>query len=332
MDLHLAETLTRLAPPARETLGNQFRVCSIPAAPEHYVGLDSSGYPCILLRGSTGPMRSPIRLAALEARFAVPCQIIATDGKERQETLTVVICTSADPHTQSYFLHICETIIRIVGVNPSLAQIVDAVQRLVDLFRRLSQPASRSVIGLFGELYVISRSNDPRVAVRAWRSADDDRFDFAIDDVRLEVKASGQRIRAHNFSAEQCLPPSGTIGVLISLFIETTGGGLSLTELVQTVARRLAGDEALILKVQETVAETLGETLLAALSIRFDERLAQTSLQIYDVMAIPAIRAGVPAEVTQVHFRSDLSRTPTISLDELVTRSACIAAFLPSTT
>ncbi len=128
------------------------------------------------------------------------------------------------------------------------------------------------------------------------------------------------------------MPPPGTIGVLISLFIETTGGGLSLTELVQTVARRLAGDEALILKVQETVAETLGETLLAALSIRFDERLAQTSLQIYDVTAIPAIRAGVPAEVTQVHFRSDLSRTPTISLDELVRRSGWVSAFLPSTT
>jgi hypothetical protein len=66
--------------------------------------------------------------------------------------------------------------------------------------------------------------------------------------------------------------------------------------------------------------------------MRFDERLAQTSLQLYDIMAIPAIRAGVPTEVTQLHFRSDLSRTPTISLDELVRRSARISAFLPSTT
>lgn len=329
MELHLADLIAELAPPEEDARDGRFRVRPITLTPAHYVGRNAHGFPCILLKGSAGPLRAPIRLAAIEARFAVPCQIIPAEGQERHETLTVVVCTSPDPQSQSYFLHVCETIIRIVGPSPSLTQIVDAVQRLVDLFRRLARPASKSVIGLAGELYLISWSDNPATTVRSWRSADDERFDFAIEDVRLEVKASGNRVRAHSFSAEQCQPPPGTVGILASLFIEASGGGTSLMELIRTIEQKLAAQEELILKVQETVAETLGETLPGALTMRFDGNLARASLQFYDLGVIPAIRSGVPPEVTQLRFRSDLSRTPTIIAADLATRSAYLSALLP---
>ena len=331
MDLNLPDLLLGLNPPERGAEETRFRVRSIPSAQAHFVGLDPAGFPCILLRSGNTDMRAPIQLAAIEARFAVPCHIWEADGQERQETLTVIVCTSPDRQVQSYFLHVCETIIRIVGPTPSFHEIVDTVQRLVDLFRELSRPASRSVIGLLGELCFVNWSNNTITSVRAWRSGEDDRFDFAIEDVRLEVKASRERLRAHNFSAEQCLPPAGTIGVLASLFIESSGGGVSLMEVIREIQRKLANDERLVLKVQQTVAESLGESLPIALSMRFDERIARSSLRLYDLSTIPAVRTGIPPEVTQVHFQSDLRATPNFSREDLIARSARLLDLLPAT-
>ena len=207
---------------------------------------------------------------------------------------------------------------------------IDAVRRLVDLFQRLERPSSRSVTGLFGELYAIHASTSPATAVDAWHSAIDDRFDFSIGDVRLEVKASSTRQRAHSFSLEQCTPPPATLGILLSLFVETSGGGLSLLELVERIERHLDGNLDLILKLQETVAEGLGATAATALSMRFDEDLARSSLQVYELIAIPAVRDGVPSEVSQVRFRSDISRTPIADVAALIAQHQQARALLPN--
>lgn len=252
-------------------------------------------------------------------------------GQAREEVLTVVTCTASEPQVQEYFLHVCETVVRIVGPIPTQSRIVEVVQRLIDLFQRITRPSSRSVVGLIGELYVIARSRDPAQAVRAWRSADNDHFDFALEDLRLEVKASSERVRAHYLSAEQCQPPPGTVGVLASLFIEITGGGMSVQELLRAIEARLAANSDLVLKLQEIVAETLGQALPVALHIRFDERLAQASLQLYDLATVPGIRENIPVEVTQVRFRADLSRTPTITPSVLADRDQRTVGVLPQT-
>jgi hypothetical protein len=283
-----------------------------------------------LLNAEDSSIKAPIRLAAVEVNFAIPCHIAVTGGGERTETLTVIVCTVSDRIIQDYFAHVCETIVRIVGASPSLQEVIEAVRRLVDLFQKLSSPARRSVIGLFGELYAIYSATSPATAVDAWRSTIDDRFDFSIDNVRLEVKASSTRHRTHNFSLEQCTPPPGTVGVLISLFVEASGGGLSVFELVERIERQLDGDVDLILKLQETVAEGLGASAPTALSMRFDEDLASSSLQVYDLEAIPVIGGDVPSEVSQVRFRSDISRTPVTDITALVAQHQQARALLPS--
>jgi Putative PD-(D/E)XK family member, (DUF4420) len=308
----------------------RYYVRPIPEAIDHYFGRTREGFLCLLLASHDSAPRAPLRLAAIEVSFAVPCQITIPGEPERTETLTAVSCTSADAEIQRYFSHVCETILRIVGMHPSLREIIDAVRRLVDLFQKLSRPSKRSVTGLFGELFVISSSSSPAAAVQAWRSTLDDRFDFSTGDLRLEVKASSTRQRSHNFSLEQCVPPAGATGILISLFVESSGGGLSLLELVRRIERQLDADPDLMMKLQETVAEALGATAAAALPMRFDERLARTSLQIYELLSIPAIRTGVPAELSQVRFRSDISRTPPASAAALITRCASACSVLPA--
>jgi hypothetical protein len=157
----------------------------------------------------------------------------------------------------------------------------------------------------------------------------EDRFDISTGDLRIDVKASGDRLRFHHLSAEQCQPPEGTVGLLASVFIEGSGGGQSLRELVTAIEAALAGDDNQILKVQETIAETLGDSLPSAMGARFDDRLALSSIRFFDLAQVPAIRNGVPPEVSGVHFRSDLSRTGALSYRDVLAMSEVASKFIP---
>ncbi|MXO61391.1 PD-(D/E)XK motif protein [Qipengyuania oceanensis] len=328
-DTSLTALLDAIEPSTRDAGEGTFRVIAIPGCDRHYVGWNTQGHPCLLLGSEPGAFYAPVRLALLEAHFGNLHRIHPVNGAQREELLSVITCTSQDMQAQTYFLHVCETILRIVGAQPTLNAVVQSVQRLIEIFRSLSRPPKRSLNGLAGELFLIAASRNPAASVAAWRSSDVDRFDFSSGNVRLDVKASAERLRIHHLSAEQCQPPSGTVGLLASVFIEASGGGQSLRELVEQIETLLVGDANLILKVQQTVAETLGDGLASALAARFDDRLAITSLRFFDLATVPAIRDGIPAEVSGVHFRSDLSQTNQMEEREIGKVAELALNFLP---
>lgn len=329
-DLDLGSLLAAISSAVPGNESESFAVRSIPNFPRHYVGRASGGEPSLLLGSAAGPFHPPVRLALLECRFGNLHRIRPDDGEERKELLSVITCTSQDVQAQAYFMHVCETIVRIVGNAPTLADIVSAVQKLIDLFRHIARPATRSLNGLLGELVLIAASRNMPATVRAWRSSDFDRFDFSIGEVRLDVKATADRIRAHYLSSEQCQPPPGTTGLLASVFVESSGGGQSLRELLQEIEGGLAGHDDLILRAQQVVADTLGETLPSAMQARFDDRLARSSLQFYDLARIPAIRDNLVPEVSQIHFRSDLTAHPCLGETDVAVQALEGLSFLPS--
>ena len=298
--------------------------------PSYFIGKDNESHACVLIAVVDRDRRphAPIRLESLEVQFEVQCLIKA--GSEISErTFTVVRCRSAEPEIIHYFLFVCEIILRLLGAQPKRAAIADAINRLAMIFQRLQRPPSRPVTGLFGELFLIRQCHNPALALAAWRTQDVSRFDFSAGDLRLDVKATNGRIRAHSFSYEQCNPPPGTIAVAASLFVERMAGGVSLRELVQEVERLGGTSTELVMKLHDVVASTLGSALPEALSIRFDRRLAASSLQFYDLKAIPAIRGDLPAGVGDVCFRSDLSGEATIPIASLIAGEPGIADFLP---
>lgn len=328
-DINLSELLADVEPPVPGADTGAFKVVHIPDFPRHYLGLNSTNQPCLLLGSLPGAFQAPIRLALLEARFGNLHLIHPIEGEAREERLSVITCTSPDLQARAYFLHVCETILRIVGVEPSLDTIVQSVQRLIDIFRHLARPPSRSLNGLVGELFLIAASRNVAACVRAWRSTDNDRFDFSTGNVRIDVKSSTERRRIHHLSTEQCEPPEGSVGLLASVFVESSGGGKSLRELIENIESSLVGCEDLILKLQETISGTLGEGLHAAMSARFDDRLAFSSLQFYDLATVPAIRGDLPPEVSGVHFRSDLTHSAILSEVQIEAMSEAALQFLP---
>jgi hypothetical protein len=204
-----------------------------------------------------------------------------------------------------------------------------AISRLAIIFQQLTNPPTRSLNGLFGELFIINESQSPAAALRGWRLESTSRFDFTVGDFRLDAKTSSGRLRLHDFSYEQCNPPPGTVAFVASLFVERISGGVTLRALIDEVASKVALFPDLVLKLHETVAATLGDSLSQALSVDFDFRLARASLTFYDLRAIPAIRGALPLGVGAVHFRSDLSALTPIARRELTSRYPDAAELLP---
>jgi hypothetical protein len=226
-------------------------------------------------------------------------------------------------------MSVCETLLRVLGAPPSKAAIAGAINRLALIFQRLQARPSRSVNGLMGELFLIRQSRDPVHVLAAWRTRDISRFDFTAGDLRLDVKTTTGRVRAHNFSYDQCNPPPGTTAIVASLFVEHTAGGVSLRELILDVERLARSDNDLVWKLHDVVSGTLGNALQESLNVRFDQRLAAASLRFYDLKTVPAIRNELPYCVAEVHFQSDLSTTAPIQIDEFLAHEPAISMFLP---
>lgn len=310
---------------------NQFAAAVIPGFENHFVGRNNSGEPCVLIKTSDSGFLAPLKLAALEVQYCIPCEVVLQAGSRERRQFSVVTCTSPDLELRSYFLHLMDTVIRIIGPEPSLHALSEAIGKLVEILQQLGRPARRSVIGLFAELTIIALSRTPAACVMAWRSGVDDRFDFALEDARLEVKATSDRVRAHHFSLEQCTPSRGTHALVASMFVESNGAGQSLGDLLNDAGRRLGGDMQALLKLRTIAANSLGSALPAALQMRFDDALARSTLAFFRAEDIPAIRGDVPRGVSGVKFRSDLTGVPALQTQHAGASCAALSRILPVT-
>jgi hypothetical protein len=299
--LSLVETVSPVS-------GGAFAARQIPGYPLHFTGRDCDGFPVLLL-GSRDVARSvtpPIRLMALQVQFAVPCEIALPNGRREKLQLSVVCCRSADPELQHYFLKVAESIVRLVGSSPATTQVTGALRRIVQLFQKLEHPPSRELLGLYGELLIIMWSHCAADAVSAWRNDSTARFDFSRDEIRIDVKTCGRRVRSHMFSLDQCRPPPGTVGIFASLLIEP-GAGLALLDIVRAIEARIVEDADLTMKLHDLVADSLGGSLAEGLKARYDHRAARNSLQWYWASDIPSPQECMHPSVSEVRFRSELT-------------------------
>ena len=300
----------------------------------YFVGKDRESLACFLIstNDQSGRPHPPIRLASLDAQFELRCHLKKANEPEREGTFTVIRCRDSDSETIRYFLSVCDTLLRMLGDQPTRALVATAVNRMAAIFQKVRRPPARPLNGLFGELYLLLRSGVTVTALAAWRASENARFDFSNGDIRLDVKAAGGRNRVHTFSYEQCNPPSGTVAVVASLHAEQAAGGSSLYSIINQIEARVSADVDLVLKLHETVAATLGASLNDSLSRRFDMRLAESSLRFFSLEDVPAIRGPLPAGVSDVHFRSDLSALRPVSIERLIDREPTFWDLLPSGT
>lgn len=317
------------APSANVGLG-RFCAHSIPGYSACAVGKDTSGNPVLLVQADNAlpGIGAPLVLEHLCVIHLVNCRVQAEDQGEQQRTLSVIRCTDSDRAIHEYFLRCLHPIIASLPQRPSRDQVSQAVERLVDLFRRMADTPRKTVTGLWAELFLIAGSNDPASLLGAWHSIPEEKFDFAIGVDRLDVKAASGGLRIHHFALEQLRPVARVRVLIASLLAERTQGGTSLNDLVDSIREKVTQPDLLI-RLDSVVAQTLGQDWRAMQEIRFNLQQAIQSLRFVDATAIPSVASPPPQEVSAVHFRVDLTQHPMPYPEALVQASSLFAAAVP---
>ncbi len=299
-------------PKPAENFSLGFAGVAIPST-QHHLGKDAQGRPAILLTIAPSPTRpASIVLQNLRVEHGLHCRISTSEAILDSE-FSLLHCQSENEILQSCFLEFAEAILKTLSTEPNAAELSEAVERMAALFLAIERPPTRSVQGLWGELFLIVNATELFLAAQSWHTEACERYDFALALCRLEVKTSSDRTRNHYFSFEQVYPAAGITVVIGSLFVERSTAGTSLGDLWDKVRSAVASDPQLRLKVDQICLRSLGSSWSYARLLSFDEQLAKQSLAFYDAQDIPRVSNNAPAGVTEIRFRSDVSLGRTIS-------------------
>ena len=305
--------LFKLVEPIATTGGeDRFSANLIPGYEPHRLGKDAQSRPLLLisiLDIQSQRQSDPIILEHITVMYDLNCRVSRSDGTLEIGRFTVVHCTSEDPTLQDYFLKVASTILINLKNQPTQSDVTDAMNQLIELFRAMAKPPQKSLQGLWAELFLISESHQPDVLIQAWHVVPEDRYDFAMDNQRIEVKSFSGNLRLHYFSLEQLHPPEGVKALVASMSVERSQAGVSIADLREKIQVRLDSNLDSLLHIDSIMALTLGDAWQQASDVRFDERLAEESLVFYETSKIPSVNPNLPTGVSGVRFRSDLTES-----------------------
>jgi hypothetical protein len=240
--------------------------------------------------------------------------IVRDSDGEHEEAAAVVSTKSLDPWLVNSFLELLAMLLE-AGTEGNPESVRKLIDNLVSLFRTLTQPAQKSVQGLWGELLLISQSSDVPSAVRAWHATPGDRYDFSIGHERVEVKTTtGPRV--HTFSHTQLVPVEGVRITVASLILTPNSDGVSCSDLSNAILLDL-DDVGLKQKFVNQVVRTLGSDWQNQSGARFRVDQAVEDLRFFDANSVPRITNPIPANVFAVKYQSDLQVAVSLSLGDL---------------
>lgn len=273
-----------------------------------------------------GSVLKNFRLKYLRLEQNVSCKI-TENGKSSFQTFTVITFTSDDRNLQEYFLRISETLIKSLGNKPTQQQVLDSLNKFVEVFRSLTDAPTNTVHGLWTELFLIDNSKNPIVLLNYWHHIPEEKFDFNSEEEKIEVKSNSNFERLHTFSSEQLNPPAGTQVFIASIFIRQNSNGQSIQQLVESITTKIHNDTDLTEKLNSIVFRTLGNSLEQSIKIKFDYSIAKDSLQFYKQEDISKIeKIHIPNDVSEVRYRSDLTHIQPVKIEKLVSKQSLFSA------
>lgn len=290
------------------TEGSQLPAVQMPGRPGDYIARGPDGAAVVLLRGSHGPVVKPqLRLRHIEVDYGSRCRVAEAGVDPVEGDFIAIRCVEAKQPVLELFVRTVEALVATLPKEPSATQTETLIEGLVELFRKLTQPPRRSIKGIWAELFVMERSTVLEEMVAAWHSDADEKFDFASERGYLEVKATEQAVRVHEFSLGQ-LRPNGDMPVIIaSLRLRREAGGTSVLSLTRRIDKRLTGNSQLRARLWRNLASTLGLEFDEAVDVSFSEPFAKDELRAIDAATIPCVERPLPLGVLDVRLKVDIT-------------------------
>ncbi len=326
--MNLIEQYDTLSLPENDS--RVFNAIPIPEYPNFRIAIDFQGNAVLLLtiakRFKDTSLKN-FRLKYLQLEQNLECKIYE-NGLIRLQTITVITFSCSDRNLKEYFLRISETLIKSIGQDPTHDVVIDSLKKFVEVFKSLIDTPTKTVNGLWAELFLIDYSRNASTLINYWHNIPEEKFDFNAGLERIEVKSSANFERKHIFSAEQLNPPSNTQVLIASIFLKQHNSGASIKNLIERISEKVNNDFEIIEKLNFIVCRTLGSSIEQSIGIKFDYEIAKQSLQFYLHQEISKIEEFyIPNNVTEVKYKSDLTLIKPIDVKVIKNKQQLFAAF-----
>lgn len=229
---------------------------------------------------------------------------------QRRGTYCRIRCQPESDALHELFVELLAATLKRHPARVSAQEIDRLVDSVIEIFRPSSQPNSRTVTGLWGELLLIYVSSAPAAFVDGWRTNNSDSYDFDLGSFRIEVKTSCGGQRTHDFSLSQA--GAARVGDLVaSVLLTGSSRGLGIISLAREVAAKV--DAARQSKLWRVVVQTIGELNDRVEDGTYDLRSAIESLRLVHAKDVPAPRLAEPesAYISNVRFTANISEAVT---------------------
>ena len=297
-----------------------YNVISLPGL-EHKLGMSKERFPMFFVATSDAQDNTPNTIRELlSVEYDMECTIKETNGTYLLNNFAIITLRTNDEHLQFYFVEIFLMMLLKMPQLPSKLELSIEVERLVTIFSALTSTPRKKIQGLWAELLVIDKSQDPNILVNAWHSSATSKYDFTLGRDKIEVKSTSSEERIHRFSLDQLNPSPNSRLLVASITVRESGKctqGLSVRGLYDKICNRISGIDTKI-RLYTVIAQTMGKDIDKIDSMYFDYIAASDSLAFYNYQVIPRIqKSDVPANITDVKFACNITKLTNITSDSL---------------
>tara|TARA_B100000902_G_scaffold266937_1_gene252976 strand:- start:1226 stop:2185 length:960 start_codon:yes stop_codon:yes gene_type:complete len=282
---------------------NEFKTSLIPKT-SHRVAKNAKGLPSILINTKDDDsLINNYKGANIFLRFKENCKIHEDNSSG---IFTILSCRSDDELTIKMFLDICETTIPQLNDEPTANEIKRITNIIIELFREISDK-KRSIVGLWGELFLIYTSSDIKKTLQAWHENPSDKYDFYDDNEALEVKCTSQTDRIHKFKHDQLLSEIKNHLVVSIMVSESQNDGMSVLDLYESIKQTKPPID-LINKLKKNFFRVMGSNPKEDLDeIKFDINYSKKNLMYYKLKDVSSL-VNKDDAITEISYKVDLSK------------------------
>jgi hypothetical protein len=160
-------------------------------------------------------------------------------------------------------------------------------------------PGFAEVLGLWGELFVISKSSNIHESVNSWQWTDSQSCDFICRGEGIEVKTSSTSTREHTTSLVQHKHASSLPTFLFSILTNESSEGVSISQMSRICLERVIDDQVASAKIISACARRVGFGS-AYQNVKFDLEHANRYSLVFNWENVPNI--NWPSSVTKAQW------------------------------
>jgi hypothetical protein len=276
----------------------------------HRVGKNSKNQPCLLFKTQETDKRiTSYNGENLTIDYNKNCTL-HEKNKKISESFSILSCISEEKNIRDIFFDICESTFVNISKKPTILELKDLVQSIIDLFKKMSVVKSGQ-IGLWGELFLIESSKNKSACLQAWHNHPEQKYDFYNDNEALEVKCTTQTDRKHIFRHDQLISKLSDHYVVSVMLQENSSSGKSVVDLFNNILKSNI-EKNLITKLKENYYKVIGKTNKDYLhEFKYDYDYAKKNLLYFKVSELSKIENTNPA-ISNISYTVDLSQNQNV--------------------